>query len=165
MLRYGMLPVTSAGISFRPALASDLGPLGRLLSELELPVDGIEESWRRFTVAESAGEIVGVAGVEIYPDGALLRSVAVLPSARGTGLGRALVERALVTAGEAGAKEVYLLTTTAEGYFQRLEFSEVPREAVPATVQTSVEFRGACPASAIAMHRRLEPGAVRGSRP
>jgi amino-acid N-acetyltransferase len=150
-----MLQVTSAGISFRPALASDLGPLGRLLSELKLPVEGIEESWRRFTVAELAGEIVGVAGVEIYPDGALLRSVAVHPSVRGTGLGRVLVERALVTAREAGAREVYLLTTTAVGYFPRLGFREVPRDTVPATVQTSVEFQGACPASAIVMHRRL----------
>lgn len=146
-----------AGVSLRPARASDLGAGCRLLRDLKLPVDGVEEWWGRFTVAESALGIVGLAGVETYGDGALLRSVAVHSSMRGTGLGRALVERALGTARDAGATDVYLLTTTAEGYFPRLGFTQVSREQVPATVQASVEFRGACPASAIAMHRSLIP--------
>jgi amino-acid N-acetyltransferase len=136
-------------------LASDIGALSRLLTDLKLPTAGVEEWWERFTVAESAQGIVGLAGVETYPDGALLRSVAVHPSMRGTGLGRALVERALGAARDAGAKDVYLLTTTATGYFPRLGFAEVPRETIPDTVQASVEFRGACPASAVAMHHTL----------
>lgn len=136
-------------------MAADLDAGCRLLRELELPVEGVQEWWERFTVAESAQGIVGLSGVEIYLDGALLRSVAVHPSMQGTGLGRALVERALGIARDAGARDVYLLTNTAEGYFPRLGFAEVPRERIPATVQASVEFRGVCPASAIAMHRGL----------
>lgn len=155
MLRLGVLRLSPAMVAFHPATASDLGALCRLLTEVKLTTAGVEQWWERFTVAESAGELVGLAGVETYADAALLRSVAVHPSMRGTGLGRALVERALSTAKDAGAKDVYLLTTTAEGYFRRLGFARIPREAVPDTVQASVEFRGACPAGAIAMHRSL----------
>jgi amino-acid N-acetyltransferase len=155
MLRHGVLPVIPAGISLRPARASDLGAACRLLRDLKLPVEGVGEWLERFTVAESTRGIVGLAGVETYADGALLRSVAVHPSMRGTGLGRALVERALGTARDAGAKDAYLLTTTAEGYFPRLGFTQVPRETIPASVQASIEFREACPASAVAMHRSL----------
>jgi len=139
----------------RPALAEDLEAISQLLADLKLPTAGVEEWWPQFTVAEASGEIVGVAGLERYADGVLLRSVAVHPSWRGSDLGRTLIEIALRAAQRAGSQDVYLLTTTAEGYFPRLRFSVIPRAQVPATVQQSVEFREACPASAVAMHRRL----------
>lgn len=148
--------MSSAAIQFRPATASDIGAVCRLLAELELPTAGVEEWWERFTLAESGREIVGVVGVETYPDGGLLRSVAVHPSMRGVGLGRALVERALQTARASGMRNVYLLTTTAETYFPRLGFARIGREAVPESVRASVEFRGACPASAVAMHLDMQ---------
>jgi amino-acid N-acetyltransferase len=56
----------------------------------------------------------------------------------------------------AGARhlaQVYLLTTTAQAFFARLGFEIIERSSVPETVQQSVEFKGACPASAIAMRR------------
>jgi amino-acid N-acetyltransferase len=52
---------------------------------------------------------------------------------------------------------LYLLTTTAEHFFPRFGFERITRDEVPASVQTSIEFRGACPASAIVMRRRLSP--------
>jgi len=106
-------------------------------------------------VASGTNALVGLAGVELYPDGALLRSVAVHPAWRGTGLGRSLVARALETARAAGARDAYLLTTTAERWFPRLGFAPIAREAVPDGTRQSVEFREACPASAVAMHRAL----------
>jgi amino-acid N-acetyltransferase len=99
--------------------------------------------------------VVGIAGLELYPDGALLRSVAVHPSWRSSGLGRTLVDRALETARRAGARDVFLLTTTAERYFPRLGFAGTSRASVPAGVQGSIEFREACPASAVVMRRSL----------
>ena len=142
-------------VSFRPAAASDLEALCRLLTELNLPTAGVREWWKHFTVVESEAGITGLAGIELYADGALLRSVAVHPAARGTGLGRTLVEKALGTAQSAGVKDVYLLTTTAERYFPRLGFVAIPRSEVPVGVQASVEFQGACPDTAVAMHRSL----------
>ena len=129
-----------------------------MLTELKLPTAGVNEWWSLFTVAEAEGRIIGAAGLERYADGALLRSVAVQPAWRSSGLGRMLVDAALDTARRAGSRDVYLLTTTAEHYFPRLGFTAIPRESVPASVQASVEFREACPASAVAMHRRLNDG-------
>ena len=77
------------------------------------------------------------------------------PEWRGTGLGRALVERALESAVEAGARQAYLLTLTAEAWFPRLGFSAIDRDRVPASVRESGEFREACPASAAVMTRPL----------
>lgn len=144
-------------VSLRRAAAEDLQAVERLLADQALPRDGVAPWLEHFWVAERDGAIVGVAGVEVYGASALLRSVAVDASWRGTGLGRLLTERALQEAEEAGARDVYLLTTTAEGYFPRVGFACVGREAVPAAVTASVEFRGACPASAVVMHRAVGP--------
>jgi amino-acid N-acetyltransferase len=133
-----------------------------LLSTLQLPLAGLDACFPYSWIAEgddAGGEgrppVIGLAGVELYPDGALLRSVAVHPDWRGTGLGRALVTRALDTARAAGARDIYLLTTTAEQWFPRLGFAPIGRARVPPGVRQSVEFREACPASAVVMHRVL----------
>jgi amino-acid N-acetyltransferase len=142
-------------VALRAAASSDLESIRRLLSELALPAAGLEEWWPHFTVAESDEAIVGLAGMERYGDGILLRSVAVHPSWRSSGLGRALVDTVLRHARREGSQDAYLLTTTAEQYFPRLGFSVIPRSAVPTSVQSSMEFREACPASAVVMHRTL----------
>ncbi len=145
------------GITLRPAKQADLAALERLLEQLSLPTAGLAEWWPRFTVAEAGGQVIGLAGVEQYADGVLLRSVAVAPSNRSSGLGRALVDSVLAEAVRQGYRDAYLLTTTAERYFPRLGFAPIGREEVPASVRQSIEFREACPASAVVMHRALTP--------
>ncbi|MBA2627099.1 MAG: GNAT family N-acetyltransferase, partial [Gemmatimonadales bacterium] len=86
-----------------------------------------------------------------YGASGLLRSVAVDPAWRGRGLARKLTAHAIDAARTLGIDDIYLLTTTAEDYFPRLGFEPIAREAVPAGVRESVEFKGACPASAAAM--------------
>ena len=147
-------------IVLRPGSLSDRARVEGLLTELALPVDGVSEWLDRFWIAEHEGDVVGVAGLEMYGPAALLRSVAVAPSWRSSGLGRALVERALDTARREGVRDIYLLTTTAEHYFPRLGFGAITRDEVPAGVQDSVEFRGACPDSAVVMRRSLDSPAV-----
>ena len=110
-----------------------------------------------FVVAEEGGRLVGAIGLEVYGDVALLRSAVVQQGRRGTGLGQGLVARLLEHAAARGVREVYLLTTTAERYFPRFGFAPVPREAVAPALWASEEFRGACPDSAIAMRKLLEP--------
>ena len=53
---------------------------------------------------------------------------------------------------------MYLLTTTAEGWFPRFGFERIAREEVSEAVRGSVEFGGACPATAAVM-RRVGPRA------
>ena len=140
-------------VSLRRAVHADHEAVTTLLRDSQLPTDGVAEWLDQFWVAEHQGRVVGMAGMERYGDSGLLRSVAVTQEWRGTGIGRTLVERVLEEGRAAGVREVYLLTTTAEHYFPRLGFGCVDRETVPAALQASAEFKGACPASAVVMRR------------
>jgi N-acetylglutamate synthase-like GNAT family acetyltransferase len=137
----------------RPAAPSDLAAVERLLTASGLPLDGVREALPTFIVAEAGTDIVGVAGLEVCGDNALLRSVAVSPSWRSRGLGRTLVTRILSDAEARGIHALYLLTTTADRYFPSFGFREINRDAVPADVRDTAEFRGACPSTATVMCR------------
>lgn len=138
-------------VTLRPARATDEPSINALLQEAELPVAGVHESLRHFVVGEAAGRLVGVAGLEVHGTDGVLRSVAVAPSLRGEGLGARLTNRVLEDARSEGLRRVYLLTTTAEEYFPRHGFRRIERAKASEAVQRSVEFRDACPASAVAM--------------
>jgi amino-acid N-acetyltransferase len=101
------------------------------------------------------GDVVGVAGLEVCRDNALLRSVAVAPAWRSHGVGRALVARVIEDASARGVRELYLLTTTAERYFPAFGFQATPRETAPDDIRATGEFQGACPASATVMRLPL----------
>jgi amino-acid N-acetyltransferase len=139
----------------RRAEEADLERVLGLIREAGLPVAGVAEWFEHFVVAEVGSQVVGAAGIEHYGASALLRSVVVRPDWKGKRLGVALVAAALERAGEAGAREAYLLTTTAERWFPRLGFVVTQRNEVPEAVRSSVEFVEACPASAVVMRREL----------
>jgi amino-acid N-acetyltransferase len=142
-------------VSLRNARPGDLPTVLALLERTNLPTAGVAEALPQFLVAESDHQIVGVAGLEMYDQSALLRSVAVDESWRGSGVGRVLIERALSATRDRGIKDVFLLTTTAEHYFPRFGFVCVSRDSVADDVQASAEFQGACPASAVVMRKTL----------
>ena len=137
------------------ANVSDLPAVFRLLESHHLPVDGVSDHVQTMVVARSEQGLVGVAALELYADGALLRSVAVDPACQGRQLGHQLTEAALAMARRHAIQDVFLLTTTAEGFFPRFGFERIQRSDVPPSVQTSVEFRSACPASAVVMRTRV----------
>lgn len=126
-----------------------------LLAEAGLPAAGLEQHFANAIVARRAGAVVGSAALEIYQHGALLRSVAVAAAERGTGLGVRLTEQAIARARAREVPALYLLTTTADRFFPRFGFTTITRDDVPDSVQRSVEFRSACPASAVVMRKRL----------
>lgn len=144
---------TVAAPTLRPARPADLDAVERLLTASSLPLDGVAEALSGFVVAEADSRLVGVAGLEVCCDNALLRSVAVDPAWRSHGVGRALVTRVISDAEARGIRGLYLLTPTAERYFPSFGFTRVAREAVPDDVRATAEFRGACPASAAVMCR------------
>ncbi|HYJ79351.1 MAG TPA: arsenic resistance N-acetyltransferase ArsN2 [Longimicrobiaceae bacterium] len=145
-------------IRIEPAGTADLPGVVALLDDARLPAAGIEQHFPAgFFVARGAdGELVGAAGVEVYGGVGLLRSVVVAPPARGTGLGETLSRAVMELAAERGVRELYLLTTSADGYFPRLGFARVAREDLPGELDRSEQLRGACPSSAIAMRTLLE---------
>lgn len=143
--------MNSQSPAIRPANADDFRDVTKLLAANGLPTAGVPVTLENFLVAERASELVGVIGLEVFSDTALLRSAVVDESARGSGLGGQLVEGALAKARVLRVRDVYLLTMTAEKYFPRFGFVKVPRETAPAEMQQSVEFTTACPASAVLM--------------
>lgn len=152
-----MTTATTARPVVRPATGADWESISSLLSNAQLPLDGARDQLPRFRVAELDGIVVGCAATERYGTDALLRSVAVSPAHHGRAIGATLVARVLDETRDEGIQTVVLLTTTAAGWFPRFGFQQVHRDEAPASVRDSVEFRSACPASAVTMllrHRR-----------
>jgi len=137
----------------RAAAPDDLARIETLLTASGLPLDGVRDALSDFIVAEHDGTLVGVGGLEICCNNALLRSVAVSDAWRSRGVGRALVTRVIADAESRGIHALYLLTTTAEHYFPSFGFRTVSRDDVPEDIRATAEFKGACPASATVMCR------------
>ncbi len=146
---------TRLDVSIEPARGEDGPAILQLLSVARLPVDGLLDHLDTAVVARVGGRVVGCAALEVYPDGALLRSVVVDANAKGLGIGTQVTTAALNLGNALGTPAVYLLTTTAEEFFPRFAFERIGREQVPAGVQRSVEFRSACPSTAIVMRRAM----------
>lgn len=147
----------SGPVDVRRATTADLQSVHTLLSQSNLPLDGVSDCIERFFVAEAGGTIVGSIGMERHGPFALLRSAAVSQPLQGRGIGSRLVEELIADAERQGVSAMYLLTTTAEGYFPSFGFQQVDREAVPSDLADSPELKGACPASAIVMRKALAP--------
>lgn len=150
-------------IKTRPARPSDLAAIEHLLRENGLPTAGVAEHLQGFSVAEDTGRLVASAGLEVYDGSALLRSVAVDRAYRNRGLAADLVRGLLEDGRGRGVADVFLLTTTAAGYFRRLGFSPIPRADIPRAVQVSREFQDGVCETAQVMTLRL-PRAHEGGR-
>jgi len=131
----------------RQAEPQDLPAVLALLAEAKLPTEGVADHFHSFFVDDHGGRIVASVGLELHGEVALLRSLAVMSALRGTGLGAALLRRALYEA-HSRTGELYALTTTAERYLSRFGFEPVPRSSVPRQLLQSRELQDACPTSA-----------------
>jgi amino-acid N-acetyltransferase len=144
-------------VSIEPAKDDDLPEILALLERSGLPQVGYADHLGTALVGWEGQRIVASAAMEIYGPAGLLRSVAVDESWRGHGLGKRIVQSAMALSRKHGAGTIYLLTETAQIFFARLGFKSVERNAVPASVQASLEFSIACPDTAQAMVLQ-EPG-------
>jgi amino-acid N-acetyltransferase len=138
-------------ITITPATAADLEPIKALLLASGLPTAGVDEHWKTFIVARDDGKLVACGGAEAYQFVALIRSVAVEPDHRSSGLGRRIVRQLLDRLASRGLREFYLLTTTAEEYFRKRGFKTIDRDEVHPQLLSSREFQDACPDSAVCM--------------
>src|SRR5262245_575320 len=124
----------------RATRSSDLPEVENLLKSSKLPLAGVRDSFGDFVVAECCGDLIGVAGLEVCADDALLRSVAVKPEWRSKGIGHALVTRAIADAESKQLRALYLLTETAEDWFPSFGFTKISRADVPQPVKATGEF-------------------------
>lgn len=131
-----------------------LAHVERLLARNDLPSD-VRTAPARFYVARDGDRRVGVGGIEQHGDAALLRSVVVEGSARGEGVGTALCDALEARAAEAGVERLYLLTTTAAGFFAGQGYERVERADVPDSIRGTAEFAAVCPDTATVMRKPL----------
>lgn len=127
-----------------------------LLQASGLPAADLREGRAvTFLALRDTSELLGCVGYELSGEVALLRSLAVQPSQRGHGLGRQLVEAAELHVRKAGGAEIFLLTTTAASFFERLGYQRTSRDEAPEFIAGSPQFLGLCPGSAVLMKRRV----------
>ncbi len=142
-----------------PARPADFAAVVRLLDDAALPrSDLTPEHLAHFLVLRDGDAVVGVVGMEAADDAGLLRSLAVAGHRRGGGWASRLVDALETRARTSGIRTLYLLTTTAEGFFARRGYAPADRAAVPAAILATEEFRGICPSTALCMAKPLEDG-------
>jgi amino-acid N-acetyltransferase len=126
-----------------------------LLVAEKLPVADLPEKLDNFIVAIQDATVVGVAGIEVYGSYGLLRSLAVHPANRSTGIAGKLLTRLDAMSKLKDLTELFLLTETATDYFERKSYLKITREDVPDEVKASSEFSHVCPVSAIVMKKKI----------
>jgi amino-acid N-acetyltransferase len=137
------------------ASEADTQAIRDLLGRNELPTSDLSTARPEFVVVRSAGQIIGAGALEHFGGTALLRSVAVEPQWRGSGVGQLLIAELESRARAVGVSELILLTLTAADFFRRLGYGAKDRARVPSALLESAEFKSLCPASAICMAKVL----------
>ena len=103
----------------------------------------------------SDGSLSAVIGLELFGDAALLRSLAVLPANRGKGLAQELVSYAENYALSQNIQSLFLLTETAESFFQKIGYRTAVRSDAPQAIKATSQFSGLCPASSSFLTKQL----------
>jgi amino-acid N-acetyltransferase len=125
-------------VDVRKARMSDIAPMlelingyaarGTMLPRTEFE---ISESMRDFSIAESAGHLVGCGALHFYsPTTGEIRSLAVDESAKTHGVGRRLIETLIEEAFEYSLDAVFAFTYVPD-FFRKMGFIEVERGALP----------------------------------
>lgn len=131
---------TAPVVTVRRARTSDVPAIkalvdvyaGRILLEKNLVT--LYEAVQEFWVADLAGEIVGCGALHVlWSDLGEVRTIAVHPRLKGSGVGHALVSRLLDVARELELKRVFVLTFEVD-FFTKHGFREIDGTPVTAEV-------------------------------
>jgi amino-acid N-acetyltransferase len=117
----------------RPPHLSDV-----VLLEAEglLTSDLTEPHLDHFFFTGTDGAPSALVGLEIYGEAALLRSL-------------------VVSAAAQQVRALYLLTTTAETYFEHRGYERIDRAEAPPAIKSTREFASLCPSRSAFMNKRL----------
>lgn len=146
----------NADPEIRQAHAADMAAATNLLRAAGLPADDLSaQLLENFLVATSGTEIVGMIGLEPFPEVGLLRSLVVGPGTRGRGVGRLLVAELEARARRLGLSELWLLTIDADPYFSILGYRVQDRGRAPEAIRGTAEFSTLCPGDAVLMMKTV----------
>jgi ribosomal-protein-alanine N-acetyltransferase len=133
------MTTTTIPVSLRPMRWPDIEAVHAIETEV-FDVDpwSAEQFWgelaqatRRYVVAESGGAIVGYAGAYLLPPDADVQTIAVSPTAQGSGVGRLLLEELIAIAIELGSTQLLLEVRSdnesALGMYERFGFESISR--------------------------------------
>ncbi len=127
-----------------------------LLEAADLPSSDLSDAMlEHFFFVGSAAKPIALVGLELFGEVALLRSLVVAPGARSNGAGSALLAHAEQYSRAQDVGALYLLTTTADKFFERHGFVRISREAVPDSIRSTKEFAEICPASSTIMVKSI----------
>ncbi len=146
----------AAEIEIRLAQPADYGSVVLLLKSVGLPTEDLNAKLSDFLLAFVNEKLVGSAGVEVNGTVGLLRTVAVEKDFQNHKIAGRLVNDLSKQVRLKGVKDLYLITTTAEGYFEKQGYVRVQRENVPAEITQSQQFSSICPSSAVVMKKSIE---------
>ena len=126
-----------------------------LLQESELDSSDLKQRNIRLFRFEENDQIIGVGGLEIVDDLALLRSVAISKKQQNKGLGKQLVTQIEKSAKESGISALYLLTNTATEFFKAIGYLQIHRDDFAEPLKQTAQFSGLCPVTAITMKKQI----------
>ena len=137
-----------------PASQNSFSAAVELLKKNNLPTEEINPGTQLFVIEEN-DSVIGTIAVEYNFDVALLRSLSVCEQKRNSGIGQMLVAFIENYVQKQGVQSIYLLTTTAEGFFLKKGYESVDRNEVPDFIKNTKEFSIICSASSTLMKKEL----------
>ena len=143
--------------AIRPPRADELPALKTLLDSSGLPSSDLTEAHLNdFIVLAQAGRVAGSIGMERFGEDALLRSLAVDTMMRGEGYGKRLLELVEARAADTGVRRLYLLTMSADTFFEHQGYERIDRASVPEAIRNTTQFASLCPSSATCLFKTLD---------
>ena len=124
-------------ITIRCATARDIITIKKILSQYLLETELVEKNINQFIVAENTSTIVGCACLDTSTDVVELRSIAVLPGWKHSGIGRRMFEKLKVRA-EALSDRLYV-RTTARVFFEKMGCKVLDNSQKPVIWQDCAE--------------------------
>ncbi|NGN39696.1 GNAT family N-acetyltransferase [Mesorhizobium sp. CGMCC 1.15528] len=134
-------------------IAPDAQDFVAALEAEQLPIDDLSESGRLFFRFTQNGTPAGFGGLEALGEHVLFRSIVVFPQFRGQGIGHLITESLLEHAASLGAKDAYLLTTSAADFFAAIGFKQIRRDEVPLEILSTRQASSLCPSTAAFLTR------------
>ncbi len=131
--------------------SKDLLLIEGLLKQNNLPYQDIKSDKIDFFLAYKDSLLIGIVGLEVFDNIALLRSMVVKEEYRNKGYGSEICKLIIDYAKNKQIKEIYLLTYTADKYFKKLRFIELLRDELPKEIKQTKQFSQLCPCSAVCM--------------
>lgn len=137
-----------------PASQNSFSAAIELLKKNNLPTEDLTPGTQLF-VMEEGDKVIGTVAVEYDYNDALLRSLSVSEEKRNAGTGDTLVRFVEDYVRKQGVQNVFLLTTTAAGFFSKKGYTIIDRSNVPEFIKNTKEYSLICTSSSTLMKKEL----------